>query len=197
MTEIEGVQVYRADRFVEKPSEEKAREYLEDGRYLWNSGMFIVQANHALKLFARHLPSHYALLIEIQNSLGTPHERQTTEDAYGRFERISIDFGIMEHANDVAVIRGDFGWLDVGTWPSLDLVSKHDARGNIVRGNHVGIGTERCIIRSGGTLVATLGVHDLVVIETPDAVLVCSKSHAQDVRDVVQRLQESGRSSAL
>jgi len=193
LRDVEGLDVFKVDKFVEKPSLERARAYLEDGRYLWNSGMFILQAAFALELFARHLPKHHQLLRLIQASLGTPDEERITAEAYRRFERISVDFGIMEHADNVAVIRGDFGWLDVGTWPSLDRVRQHDAHGNVVAGDHIGMDTERCIIRSSGSLIATLGVHDLVIIETPDAVLVCPKSQAQRVREVVKRLQDAGR----
>lgn len=191
--EVEGTKVYRVDRFVEKPSLERARQYVEDGRYLWNSGMFIMQASHALDLFSKHLPEHYELLEEIGASLGTPDEERVTADCYAKFKRISIDYGIMEKAANVAIVRGNFGWLDVGTWPSLDLVRQHDAHGNVVNGPHVGVDTERCIIRSAGSLIATLGVHDLVIVETPDAVLVCPKHQAQLVREVVQKLEDAGR----
>lgn len=193
LREIEGIEVFRVARFVEKPNLERAKQYVEDGRYLWNSGMFIMQASYALELFSKHLPRHRELLRLIEKSLGTPDEGRVTAETYGRFERISIDYGIMEHAENVAVIRGDFGWLDIGTWPSLDLVRQHDAHGNVVNGPHVSIDTERCIIRSSGSLIATLAVHDLVIIETPDAVLVCPKNQAQRVREMVRKLEEMGR----
>ena len=185
--------VFAVEEFVEKPSEEVARSYVEDGRYLWNSGMFIARADYMLELFSTHLPDHYRLLREIEGALGTPEEEATTADAYGRFERISIDYGIMERAADVSVVPGDFGWLDVGAWSSLDAVCPHDQNGNVVTGIHLGIDTEQCIIRSSGRLIATLGVKSLVIVETPDAVLVCTKDAAQTVRRAVQMLEDEGR----
>lgn len=191
--EIDGIQFCRADEFVEKPNAEVAKQYVSDGRYLWNSGMFVMRAQHVLALFARHLPSHHGSLMEIKAALGTDLEVSVTEQAYGRFARVSIDKGIMERAENIEVIRADFGWLDIGTWAALDLVSVHDAHGNVVRGDHVGIDTERCIVRSGGALVATLGVRDLVVIDTPTAVLVCHKSRVQEVKTLVDGLEKGGR----
>lgn len=191
--EIEGIQFYRVDEFVEKPNKAKAIQYVEDGRYLWNSGMFVMQARHALNLFSRFLPRHFALLEEIKSSLGTPDEPAVTENAYQRFDRVSLDVGIMEKADNVEVIRADFGWLDIGTWAALDQISLHDARGNVVRGQHVGLDTERCIIRTSNSVVATMGVHDLVIIETDAAVLVCPKSRVQEVKNLVETLEKEGR----
>ncbi|HPC44404.1 MAG TPA: sugar phosphate nucleotidyltransferase, partial [Candidatus Latescibacteria bacterium] len=191
--EIEGIQFYRVDEFVEKPNKARAIQYVEDGRYLWNSGMFVMQARHALNLFSRFLPRHFALLEEIKSSLGTPDEPAVTENAYQRFDRVSLDVGIMEKADNVEVIRADFGWLDIGTWAALDQISLHDARGNVVRGQHVGLDTERCIIRTSNSVVATMGVHDLVIIETDAAVLVCPKSRVQEVKNLVEALEREGR----
>ena len=185
--------VLRVEEFVEKPSEEVARGYIEDGHYLWNSGMFITRADHMLELFSEHLPEHYSLLREIGDALGTPGQGAVTAKAYSRFERISIDYGIMEHAADVSVVPGDFGWLDIGAWSSLDAVCPHDENGNVVTGHHVGIDTKGCIVRSNGRLIATLGVENVVIVETPDAVLVCTKDQAQRVRQVVQLLEDAGR----
>ncbi len=189
-----GIEIDAVDEFVEKPSESIARGYLADGRYLWNSGMFIARADYMLELFAEHLPDHFALLERIGRATGTPNEQATTDESYRLFDRISIDYGIMERAADVSVIPADFGWHDIGAWPSLDAVCAHDPDGNVAAGEHVGVDTERCVIRSNGRLVATLGVSDLVIVETPDAVLVCRKDSAQNVREVVERLESDGRS---
>jgi len=192
-----GLEVYHVERFVEKPSEDRAREYLADGHYLWNSGMFILRAAYVIELFERYLPKHYDLLARILAALGTSLEEEVTRDAYRRFERISIDYGIMEKADSVVVIPGTFGWYDMGTWPALDQVRAGDEQGNITSGDHVGIDTSNCIIRSNGRLIATIGVRDMVIIETPAAVLVCPKDQAQRVKDIVKRLEETGRDDVL
>ena len=195
--ETNGVEVYRVAEFVEKPDLEHAKAYLEDGRYLWNSGMFVMRASHALALFREHLPEHFALLDKIAGSLGTPDEASVTRECYAAFERISIDYGIMEHAAEVLVLPGLFGWLDVGTWTALDLVRTHDANGNVIDGAYVGIDTEDTIVRSGDSLVATLGIKDLVIVNTPDALLVCTKEKAQEVRALVAFLEEHGRGDMI
>ncbi len=193
----DGRTAYAVEEFKEKPDEETARRYIEAGSYLWNSGMFILRARYALDLFERYLPDHFEQLSKIRGATGTPNEREVTVSAYDEMKPISIDYGIMEKAESVYVIPGTFGWSDVGTWPSLAQISEVDTNGNLITGEHVGIDTKDCIIRSNGRLIATLGVENLVIIETPDAVLVCTKDQAQRVREVVQYLEASGRKDVL
>ena len=189
-----GIDICHVDKFVEKPDIDTARRYLEEGNYLWNSGMFMMRASHALDLFRQHQPVHHSLLMKISESVGTDREENVTRECYSEFPKISIDYALMERAENVAVIRGDFGWLDIGTWAVLDRFREHDGSGNVVDGEHVGIDTEGCIIRSHQGIVATIGVRDLVIISTPDALLICPKDQAQRVREMVALLDESGRS---
>jgi len=199
--EVDGAfdRAFAVHEFVEKPELARAKQYVAagPGEYLWNSGMFMMQASFALDLFAEYLPKHHELLMSIQQSLGTPREAEATNEAYQRFEPISIDYGIMEHAKDVVVIPGSFGWQDIGVWPSLNAVGASDEEGNIIAGDHVGIDTEGCIILSNGRLIATIGMRDTLIVETPDAVLVCPKDQAQRVREIVQWLEHEGRSEVL
>jgi len=195
--DVHGISVYEVAEFREKPDEDTARAYIAAGTYLWNSGMFMMRASHALDMYRRHLPAHFAGLELIQQSLGGQSEGAVTAQAYKAFEPVSIDYGIMERVDRAHVVPGDFGWSDVGTWPSLEQVVAADDDGNIVSGRHVGVDTHGCIIRSNGRTIATLGVDDLVIVETPDAVLVCPKDQAQRVRDVVQRLEQDGRSDLV
>lgn len=193
----DGRTAYAVEEFKEKPNEETARRYMEAGTYLWNSGMFILRAQYAMVLFKQYLPDHFAQLSRIRDAAGTPNEREVTETAYDRMESISIDYGIMEKAESVYVIPGTFGWSDMGTWPSLEQINEVDVDGNLIAGEHVGIDTKDCIIRSNSRLIATLGIENLVIIETPDAVLVCTKEQAQRVREVVQYLEAQGRTDVL
>ena len=195
--QADGRTAYAVDEFKEKPDLETAKHYVEAGTYLWNSGMFVMQARYALELFERHLPTHFVQLSRIAKAIGTPAEGDVTASAYDAMHAVSIDYGIMENAESVYVIRGTFGWSDVGTWPSLLQINEANSDGNLVLGEHVGIDTKNCIIRSNSRLVATLGVENLVIIETRDAVLVCTKDQAQRVREVVQYLEANGRSDVL
>ena len=192
-----GLDIFRVAEFVEKPDLDRAKQYLENGQYLWNSGMFIMRVSFALELFRRHLPRHHSLLMQIADSAGTEDEERITEKCYAEFASISIDYGIMEHAAEVAVVPGQFDWADVGTWTALDFIREHDKDGNIVDGQHIGIDTNDCIIRSQHGLVATLGVHDLVIVNTPEALLVCTKDKAQEVKALVNHLEEIGRIDRL
>jgi mannose-1-phosphate guanylyltransferase len=195
--ESNGRKAFAIREFKEKPDAATAQQYVDAGNYLWNSGMFIMRASHAMDLFAEHTPELFAQLKNIQNALGTKGEESATNDAYDSMDPQSIDVGIMEKAKNVYVIPGDFGWSDIGTWSSLEQVTEADSDGNLVSGNHVGLNTENCVVRSSGRLVATVGVSNLVIVETDDAVLVCTKEQAQRVREVVAHLESESREDVL
>ncbi|MBQ7581401.1 MAG: mannose-1-phosphate guanylyltransferase [Lachnospiraceae bacterium] len=183
--------------FVEKPDLETAKEYIASGNYLWNSGMFVWKASVILEHFKELLPDIYACLEKIGKAMKTPKEQQTIAKIYPTIPKISIDYGIMERARDVLVRDGDFGWDEVGSWETLDALYKPDADGNVIRGEHIGVDTKNCISYSDGKLIATVGVCDLVIVETKDAVLVCDKKRAQDVRKIVETLEEQGKTEYL
>jgi mannose-1-phosphate guanylyltransferase len=193
--EFEGFEVFRAVKFKEKPSPESAAEFVADGRHIWNSGMFIWRADRILEEFARHLPETYACLMEIDAGLGGPEADAALARAWPGVPKETIDFGIMERAEDVAVIPADgLGWSDVGSWASLLDVLAPDEAGNVVlSGEHLSIDTTGSLIVSE-RLVATIGLTDLIIIDTDDALLVCPRDRAQEVRMVVEKLQrERGR----
>lgn len=183
--------------FVEKPNSLKAKAYLKSGNYLWNSGMFIWKTSVILKNFERFLPRLYGKIIKLEPYIDTEQEEEMVEKIYPTLPSISIDYGIMERANDVVVIPGDFGWSDVGSWDSLGSLFPTDENGNIVKGDLVDIDTHNSIVYSNGRLVATVGLEDMIVVETCDALLVCPKNKAQDVKKVVEKLKEIGREELL
>jgi mannose-1-phosphate guanylyltransferase len=176
--------------FKEKPDHETAKAYLESGNYAWNSGMFIWKASTILKNFERYLPKVYECLIEISNDMCTDSEAKTIERVYPLIPSISIDYGIMERSSDVIVISGEFGWNDVGSWDMLDVLYDVDENGNVIHGEQINIDTTNCISYSSGKLISTIGVDNLVIVETGDAVLVCSKDRVQDVKKIVDELKE-------
>ncbi len=184
--------VYDVEKFVEKPSLARAKEFLSDGHYLWNTGTFIWKVSRVLSLFEKYLPEHYLGLRRIRDALGSASEMEIAEEVYSDFIPISIDYGIMEKADNVLVVKGDFGWNDVGSWSALAEVHESDCNGNIVSCEHVCIDTKDSIIRSP-KLVVTVGIKNMVIVETKDVLLVCRKDRSQDIRKVVEQLEREGK----
>jgi mannose-1-phosphate guanylyltransferase len=172
-------------RFVEKPDFDRARAYIDSGEYYWNSGMFVWKVSLILELFERFLPRVY-------NALQGAYSAHEVSEAYESLDSISVDYGVMERVDDALVIPGDFGWNDVGSWDALGALFPQDAHGNIVQANHIGFETNECIIYSADKFIATLGMHNTVIVEAGDAILVCAKDRAQDVKHVVDMLKEKG-----
>jgi len=188
---------YEAIEFVEKPNVPKAKAYLDSGNYLWNSGMFVWKTSVILKNFRRFLPRLYRNIEMLEPSLDTPEEKEAVEAIYPLLPSISIDYGVMERSDEVVVIPGDFGWNDVGSWDSLGSVFPPDENGNITKGDFVDIETRNSIIYSNSRFVAAVGLENMIVVETSDALLVCSKEKAQDVKKVVEYLDKMGRKELL
>lgn len=189
---LKNQRVYRVKRFVEKPDRATAEQYLADGNYFWNSGMFVVRVSVLLKLVRQHLPGLYAKIPDMRKAIFN-NERDLLRECYRSLESISIDYGIMEKADNVLMIPGDFGWDDVGSWTALERICDTDENGNVVSGEHVGVDTSNCIIQGNSRLIATVGLKDIIVVETEDSVLVCPKERAQDVRLVVNQLKKKGK----
>lgn len=189
--------VYKVKRFVEKPDKATAKKYMDSGKYLWNSGMFIWKVSTILNNIQKYMPKLYESLMVIQKALEQENWEQVLQEQYAKLESISIDYGIMEHAENIFVIPGIFGWDDVGSWTSLERIHDSDEHGNITRGNVIHLDTKKCIIEGNGKLIATLGVEDLIIVETEDATLICSKEKAQQVKDLLKKLKENKREEYL
>jgi mannose-1-phosphate guanylyltransferase len=159
--------------------------------------MFIWRADRLMEEFAIQLPESYGAFRRIAAALDTADARRVLETEWPQVQKISIDYGIMERATRVSVIPVEFGWSDIGNWASLLDVLPDDGQGNVIIGEAVLTDTRNCLLRSGGRLIAAIGVEDLVIVETPDVVLVCPRDRAQDVRDVVNRLAAQGKPQYL
>lgn len=186
--------------FREKPDEETAKKYVASGTYAWNSGMFVWKASTILEKFQTYIPDIYADLEKIGNAMQTESEKAVIEEVYPNIRKISIDYAIMEPSasrGDVLVIPGEFGWNDVGSWDMMDVLHNPDEKGNVLVGNALAIDATDTVVYSSGRTVAVVGVDDLVVVETPDAVMVCPKSKAQDVKKIVDMLNAKGRKELL
>jgi len=194
---VEGFSVFRAERFTEKPSPETALHMVESGEYSWNSGMFIWHVDRILKEFQRQMPEFYVQLAEVEATLGTSGYEATLSRVWPQVAKQAIDYGVMEGAEDVAVIPVDIGWSDVGSWASLSELLPADERGNVVVGPHIGVDTRDTLVFGRKRLIATVGLEGMVIVDTEDALLVCPREREQEVRAVVRRLEEDGRGEWL
>lgn len=183
--------------FKEKPDLVTAEKYVASGEFAWNSGMFVWKASVILEQFQKFLPEVYERLIKIGNAMGSESEKDVINEIYPTIPSISIDYGIMEKSDIVKVISADMGWSDVGSWDNLGVLYDTDANGNIMAGNHLAIDTNNCISYSKKRLITTIGVENLIIVETDDAILVCDKERAQDVKLIVDKLKEDGRNELL
>jgi mannose-1-phosphate guanylyltransferase len=192
----------RVERFVEKPSRERAEEFLREGKHLWNAGMFFFQGRVMMEAIEAHMPELGRGLHAIEAAAARGEEAKVLAEVFPTLPSVSIDHGVMEKAAGLAVVKGDFGWNDVGSWESAWELAPKDAQGNALpegavavdaRGNYV------CDRTTSGAkrVMALVGVEDLVVVETDDAVLVIPRSRAQDVRAVVEELKRRGDTGRL
>lgn len=181
--------VKKVSEFVEKPNREKAEEYLATGEYVWNSGMFIWKASVILEKFKTLLPDVYADLLKLSEGFGTEKETEILNEVYPAIRSISIDYGIMEKSDNIKVVPGEFGWNDVGSWDMMGVLHAQDEDENVTVGNVLSIDTKNSVLYSSGKLVAVVGMDNVVVVETPDAVMVLPKDKAQDVKKIVDALK--------
>lgn len=188
---------YAVDRFVEKPSLEVAKEYLETEEYLWNSGMFVWKVSSILNAMKNYMHETYEGLIRIQNSLDTEEYPSILSKEFTAFSSESIDYGIMEKAKHIYTLPGTFGWDDVGSWLAVERIKKSNEYGNVVSGNIITIGTKNCIIEGSKKLIATVGLQDLIIVDTPDATLICEKDSAGDIKKVLENLKICNRNEYI
>ena len=211
----------KVERFVEKPDLETAKTYLSEGNYFWNSGIFVWKTSKILYEIETHLPDLYKKLKEMESLLfvsGQPNKfipcnakpitlgpnepdklnkPNRLYELYSSLEPVSIDYAVMERSSNVLMVPASFQWSDLGSWTALDEVIEKDNSGNILKGNTIDIGSQNSIVFSGKRLVATIGLKDMVVVDTPDATLVTPKEKVQDIRRIVETLKQNGREEHL
>jgi len=186
---VQGFPLHQVARFVEKPDLPTAEQYVASGEYLWNPGVFVWRNSTLLDAFQRLQPDIHNVLTSVP--LGR------VDDVYGQAPRQTIDVGVMERASNVATIPADFGWSDIGSWAELWELSERDPDGNVCRGRALLADSHNNLVIADGRAVALVGVEDLVVVETADAVFVCRRDRAQEVKLIVQRLQQEGDAALL
>ncbi len=189
---------YEVDAFVEKPDLETAKTYLQSGEYRWNAGIFCYRCDAILGALERFQPELYrqvsvlwAALDKSKTPLEIPHQ------PFSELPSISIDYAVMEQADNVAVVEGDFGWNDIGSWKAISELYAQDESGNRIRGQAVLVDSQRCFVQSEDRLVAVVGVDDLVIVDTGDAVLIADRDRAQEVKQVVKRLTSADHEAAI
>lgn len=189
--------VYSAKRFVEKPDKTTAKEYLASGAYLWNSGMFIWKTSTILKYFYALLPDMSAGIEKIGEAFGTASFEKVVSSEFQKFPSVSIDYGVMEKVENIYVIPGNFGWDDVGSWLALERFNAVDENNNMLQGDTVALDCKNTTIRGSNRLIAAIGLQNLIVIDTDDVMLICSKESAQDVKKVIAALREKNRDELI
>lgn len=172
-------------RFAEKPSLPVAEQYIESGEYLWNAGIFIWRAETILKAYKTLAPEIYSILEKGSDLYNTPEEQAFIDTAYPTTPNISVDFAIMEHASNVFTLPSEFGWSDLGTWASLHAEHPKDENGNALQGNVIALDTYDTLVRiPEGKLAVVKDLHDYIIVDTPDALLIYPKSKEQEVKQV-------------
>ena len=187
---IDNESFYSVKRFIEKPSLSVATRYLKTGKYYWNSGIFVWRNSTIQKMLSLYMPELWKGLMRIKGSLGGEEEEKVIRREFSKFERISIDYGVLEKSSQVVVVPANFKWDDVGTWTALERIYSLDESDNVVVGKHVGRDTRGCIIFSQDQLVATLGVKDLVIVQARGKILVCHKEKAPNLKEIVHLVEK-------
>jgi len=182
-----GLSAHPVRTFAEKPDASTAERFIDSGDFLWNSGMFIWRADTILGQVEEHLPDTHDAFAPVREA-GDEIDRDALRTAFQKSPRISIDYGVMEQAESVYVVPGSFDWNDVGDWRAVYDLSDKDEHGNVIEGDVIMQDSSRCYVQAGERLVVLVGIHDAVVVDTDDAVLVCDRDTAQQVKQVVEYL---------
>lgn len=191
-------EIFYGQRFIEKPDLKTAQTYVNSWDYLWNTNMFCWRVDYLLGMYKRFLPNHYRILMKIQSALGTKQERKVVEQEFKKLKPISIDYGIMERTRKLLVIPASFGWADVGHWRAVKDILAKKTGDNVVRGKHMSVDSVNNLVYSyTGKLIATIDVNDMIIIDTEDCLLVCSRDRAQDVRQIVEQLKKKNMTKYL
>jgi len=181
--------IYKVKTFAEKPNLEVAKAFLESGDFLWNSGMFIFRTDTMMEEIQNYMPDLYETLNKLRDKLLSKDFSKVLEEEYSKTKSISIDYGVMEKAEDVYIIRSHFGWNDVGAWDEVYNIKEKDKDGNVKQGRTFTINTKECLIINDQKMVATIGVEDLLIINTDNGLLICKRGEAQSVKEVVDYLR--------
>jgi mannose-1-phosphate guanylyltransferase len=197
ITDAELIKQFKVDCFVEKPNQQKASEYLTEGGFYWNSGLFVFKISVFLKAVEEFAPALYADLRKIQADLGSATYEQTLDTIYRAVESVSVDYGIMEHAKNIYLVEGNFDWNDLGSWDSVYAVDEKDENGNAGSKETIFEGTKNSYAYSEDSLIAVVGMEDVIVVHDGNTILVCKKDKSEDVKKIVEKLKAENKKKYL
>lgn len=194
--EVQGaVPVHAVKRFVEKPKRDAAERMLAAGGHFWNAGMFVWQVADVIEAYRAHLPSTAKAIDALADAIGSPRYESVLAEVWEETDRTTIDYGVLERATNVAVVPADIGWHDVGSWARLAAIVQRT--GNWSSDGHVAVDAEGNYAWAPGKTVAFVGVEGLIVVDTPDALLIASKERSEEVKEVVDQLRREDREDLL
>lgn len=193
----DGIEFFRAKRFVEKPDTSTAEKYVSDGNYFWNAGMFVWSVKSIMKALEKHRPVLCAMAHSLKKSVDTAQFDSALADAYAGLEKISIDYAVMENADNIVMLKGCFIWDDVGSWPALERHFPADGDGNTLIGECELLDSSSNIVYSKDRLTAMIGMHDVIIVQAEGVTLVCPRNRAQEVKALVQMLKKKDRYGAV
>lgn len=182
ITKNNDINIFKVDRFVEKPNEEKAKKYLDDGSYLWNGGMFLWKTSNILAEIQKYSPNTYEALHKI-SEVSESNLQEFINENYHKTESISIDYAVLEKSKNIYVIPSEFGWDDIGTWKSVERYKEKDINNNIIEGNARVIESTSNIAINNGKRVVMIGIDDVMTLETEDSIYIVNKEYMDNLRD--------------
>lgn len=195
LEKIGSVEFFKAKRFVEKPNLKTAQKYVDSGKFYWNSGMFLFKTDTIIDKFKQYISDIYVRLMKIKDAVGTKAYDSILENEFPKMDKISIDYAVMENEPNVALAPVSSDWSDVGSWAALKDTLIGNNKDHLVKieGEHIDFDSENLLVYGSDKLVVTIGAKDLVIVDTPDAILICDRNKSQLVSDVVKKLEESGK----
>jgi len=194
--QISAERFYSVQQFIEKPDLATAKTFLAKGNYFWNSGMFLWQVSVFAEKLEEYAPDMFAYWKRMLTALEN-NDKAQIESIFEEIPSISIDYALMEKAQGTLMAEGNFGWSDVGAWSALVDIWPQDKRGNALRGENIVLGSQNCLLYNPQKLTALIGVQDLLVVETEDALLICSQREDQKVKEIVDKLKKEGKNEFL
>lgn len=191
-------EIYKVKSFKEKPNQKTAEKFVQAGNYLWNANMFVWRIDTILKLYKKYLPKMYEQLMIIKEAIGTDKERETLKKIYPKLEKIAVDYAIIEKAEKIIAVPADIGWSDIGDWARLKDQLTEREQDNYIKADHINIDSKNSLIYSETKkLITTIGLENIVIIETDDALLVCDKYRSGDVKKLVDELKKNKKNKYL
>ena len=181
---------YLVERFVEKPDLELAEQYVHSGNYYWNSGMFIWKISTILSNIDKFLPETSQGLKTINAAIGTAAQDSVLKNIFPQLPSESIDYGVMEKASDIYILPGNFGWDDVGSWLAIERIKGSNSNHNTITGNVIALDTTNCTIEAANKLIATVGLDNIIIVDTEDATLICSKEKTNKIKEILEILRK-------